>query len=47
MRIAVIGLGYVGLVTGACVADWGNDVIGVDAEPTRLGALREGRMPVP
>jgi UDPglucose 6-dehydrogenase len=45
MRIAVIGLGYVGLVTGACVADWGNDVVGVDADPNRLDALREGRMP--
>jgi UDPglucose 6-dehydrogenase len=45
MRVTVVGLGYVGLVTGACLADWGHEVIGVDADPRRLGALREGRMP--
>jgi UDPglucose 6-dehydrogenase len=45
MRITVIGLGYVGLVTAACVADWGNDVVGVDADPSRLDALRDGRLP--
>jgi UDPglucose 6-dehydrogenase len=38
-------LGYVGLVTGACLAEWGHDVTGIDADPKRLGALREGRMP--
>ncbi len=45
MRIAVVGLGYVGLVTAACLAEWGHDVVGVDADTRRLGALREGRMP--
>ncbi len=45
MRVTVVGLGYVGLVTAACLADWEHDVIGVDADPGRLGALREGRMP--
>lgn len=45
MRISVVGLGYVGLVTSACVADWGHDVTGVDADPARLTALRDGRMP--
>ncbi len=45
MRVTVVGLGYVGLVTAACLADWEHEVIGVDADPGRLGALREGRMP--
>jgi UDPglucose 6-dehydrogenase len=45
MRVTVVGLGYVGLVTGACLAEWDHDVIGVDADPSRLEALREGRMP--
>ncbi len=45
MRVTVVGLGYVGLVTAACLADWDHDVVGVDADPRRLGALREGRMP--
>jgi UDPglucose 6-dehydrogenase len=45
MRVTVVGLGYVGLVTGACLAEWDHDVIGVDADPRRLGALREGRIP--
>ena len=45
MRVTVVGLGYVGLVTGACLAEWDHDVTGVDADPRRLGALREGRMP--
>jgi UDPglucose 6-dehydrogenase len=45
MRVTVVGLGYVGLVTGACLAEWDHEVTGVDADPKRLGALREGRMP--
>jgi UDPglucose 6-dehydrogenase len=45
MRVTVVGLGYVGLVTGACLAEWGHDVVGVDADPRRLATLREGRVP--
>jgi UDPglucose 6-dehydrogenase len=45
VRVTVVGLGYVGLVTAACLAEWDHDVVGVDADPRRLGALREGRMP--
>ena len=45
MRVAVVGLGYVGLVTAACLADWEHDVIGIDADPARVGALREGSVP--
>src|SRR4029450_11215714 len=45
LRVTVVGLGYVGPVTGACLAEWDHDVVGVDADPKRLGALREGRIP--
>ena len=46
MRIAMIGGGYVGLVSGACFADFGIDVSVVEVDPGRLGLLREGRMPI-
>ena len=46
MRIAMIGGGYVGLVSGACFAEFGVDVAVVEVDPTRLAALREGRMPI-
>ncbi len=43
MRVAVIGTGYVGLVTGACVAGIGHDVICVDAMPERVDAVNQCR----
>ena len=46
MRIAVIGGGYVGLVSGACFADLGVEVTVVEADPAKLAALREGRIPI-
>lgn len=46
MRATVIGLGYVGLVTAACLAEWGHDVIGVDGDEHRLEDLEAGRMPI-
>ena len=46
MRIAMIGGGYVGLVSAACFADLGTEVAVVEADPARLGMLREGRMPI-
>ncbi len=46
MRIAVIGTGYVGLVTGVVLADLGNDVICVDNNPAKVQMLREGRSPI-
>jgi UDPglucose 6-dehydrogenase len=46
MRIAIIGTGYVGLVTGACFADYGNEVTCVDKDPTKIDGLREGRIPI-
>jgi UDPglucose 6-dehydrogenase len=46
VRIAMIGGGYVGLVSGACFAEFGTDVAVVETDPTRLAALRAGRMPI-
>ncbi len=46
MKIAMIGGGYVGLVSGACFAEFGVDVAVVEADAGKLGALREGRMPI-
>ena len=46
LRIAMIGGGYVGLVSGACFAEFGSDVVVVEADPHKLAALREGRIPI-
>lgn len=46
MRIAVIGGGYVGLVSGACFANLGIAVTVVEADPARLDALQDGRIPI-
>jgi UDPglucose 6-dehydrogenase len=46
VRLTVVGLGYVGLVTAACMAEWGNDVIGIDASEHRLSTLLAGRIPI-
>ncbi|RDI58625.1 UDP-glucose dehydrogenase family protein [Microvirga subterranea] len=46
MRIAMIGAGYVGLVSGACFADFGHSVCCVDKEPAKIEALRQGRIPI-
>ena len=46
MRITVVGLGYVGLVTAACLADWKHLVTGVDADADRLADLTGGRLPI-
>ncbi|HEY1934644.1 MAG TPA: UDP-glucose/GDP-mannose dehydrogenase family protein [Acetobacteraceae bacterium] len=46
MRIAMIGGGYVGLVSGACFAEFGTDVSVVEADPAKLAALNDGRMPI-
>ncbi len=45
MRITVFGLGYVGLVTAACLAERGHDVVGVDVDEARLARLRLGHVP--
>ncbi len=45
-KIAVIGVGYVGLVTGTCLADLGNEVIGVDIDKKRIEDLNKGIIPI-
>src|SRR6476469_4436638 len=46
MRIAMIGTGYVGLVSGACFADFGHQVTCVDKDASKIDGLHEGRMPI-
>jgi UDPglucose 6-dehydrogenase len=46
MHIAVIGTGYVGLVTGACFAEFGNWVICVDRDESKIKLLSEGKVPI-
>ncbi len=46
MKLAVIGTGYVGLVTGACFAETGNHVIGADIDEEKIRMLKEGKVPI-
>src|ERR1700722_160641 len=46
VRITMFGGGYVGLVSGACFAEFGSEVTLVEADPRKLAALRDGRMPI-
>ncbi len=46
MRVAMIGSGYVGLVSGACFADFGHDVVCVDKDPSKIDRLNDGVMPI-
>src|SRR6201994_3160547 len=46
MRIAMIGTGYVGLVSGACFADFGHDVTCVDKDAGKIDALKRGEIPI-
>src|SRR5207247_11400335 len=45
-KIGVVGAGYVGLVTGACFADLGNDVTCIDVDENRIATLRQGHLPI-
>ncbi len=46
MKITVIGTGYVGLVSGACLAEMGNDVLCMDVDPRKIEMLERGEIPI-
>ena len=46
MKIAMVGSGYVGLVSGACFADFGHDVVCIDKDPAKIESLKAGIMPI-
>ena len=46
MRIAMIGSGYVGLVSGACLSEFGHDVVCIDKDQGKIADLNEGRVPI-
>jgi UDPglucose 6-dehydrogenase len=46
MRVAMVGTGYVGLVSGACIADFGHQVTCVDKDGTKISALNAGEIPI-
>ena len=46
MRIAMIGTGYVGLVSGACFADFGHFVTCIDKDAGKIAALQRGEIPI-
>ena len=46
MRVAMIGTGYVGLVSGACFSEFGHDVVCVDKDEAKIAGLHNGKMPI-
>ncbi len=46
MKIAMIGTGYVGLVSGVCFSDFGHEVVCVDKDPDKIATLRRGEVPI-
>src|ERR1700675_3383792 len=46
MRVTIFGGGYVGLVTGACLADAGNHVVCVDVDERKIAMLKRGEVPI-
>src|SRR5438128_1379744 len=46
MNICIVGTGYVGLVTGACFAEFGNQVICVDSDANKIDQLKAGQIPI-
>ena len=46
MKVCIVGVGYVGLVSGACLAEGGNQVVCVDTDQQRIARLKEGVIPI-
>jgi UDPglucose 6-dehydrogenase len=46
VKITMVGTGYVGLVTGACLADTGNEVLCLDLDERKIATLKDGRIPI-
>ena len=46
MRIVMIGAGYVGLVSGTCLADFGHDVVCVEVDEAKVAGLKQGHIPI-
>ncbi|MCE6949752.1 UDP-glucose/GDP-mannose dehydrogenase family protein [Cereibacter sphaeroides] len=46
MKIAMIGTGYVGLVSGVCFSDFGHEVVCVDKDPSKIARLNDGKVPI-
>ena len=46
MHIAMIGTGYVGLVSGACFADFGHHVTCIDKDAGKIAMIQDGKMPI-
>jgi UDPglucose 6-dehydrogenase len=46
VKIAVVGTGYVGLVTATCLAESGNEVVGIDKDAAKIATLEAGRLPI-
>ena len=46
MKVTVIGSGYVGLVSGACLAEMGNDVMCLDRDDRKIKLLQDGKVPL-
>src|SRR5271168_3340508 len=46
LKIAVIGTGYVGLVTATCLAESGNEIVGIDKDAGKIAILKAGKIPI-
>ena len=46
MKIAMIGTGYVGLVSGVCFSDFGHEIVCVDKDPQKIDMLNRGEVPI-